>query len=121
MRKAIITNNVTGQQIIVHATTNNPACSYGRAVWEDDSGNAYCEVDSITPNPIFSIHEAGGAPLGVQIKQLRLARGLSIIELSRLSGVSRPNISALEAGNYNASERILRRIAIALDAELSIK
>ena len=32
---ATLTNNINGLSVEVYATTNNPASSYGRAVWVD--------------------------------------------------------------------------------------
>lgn len=121
MRKAILTNRATGQQIHVYATTDNPASSYGHAVWADSEGNAYCEVDGITDNPLFSIHEAGGAPIGAQIRRLRVRQGVSAAELAKRCGMARPNISKIEAGNYNPSARVLQKIAAALGGELKIE
>lgn len=47
--KAILINNITGQEIPVHATTEHPASSYGQAVWVDDDNNAYFQVGLPTP------------------------------------------------------------------------
>lgn len=46
MKKALLTNPVNGVSVKVYATTNNSASSYGRPVWVDSEGTAYCEVDS---------------------------------------------------------------------------
>lgn len=46
MKKALLTNPINGVSVKVYATTNNPASSYGRPVWVDSGGTAYCEVDS---------------------------------------------------------------------------
>lgn len=46
MRKAILINKVTGVEVKVHATTDHPASSYGKAVWVDNDNISYCEVDA---------------------------------------------------------------------------
>lgn len=40
--------------------------------------------------------------------------------LSRLSGISRPNITRFESGHYNPSLEMLVRIAAAMDMEVEI-
>ncbi len=55
MRKAKLTNIVTGETILCHATTEHPDSSYGHAVWVDDNNVAYCEVGSV--NPFYEIEE----------------------------------------------------------------
>lgn len=47
--KAILTNNVTGERIRVHSTTEHPDSSYGQPVWVDDSNQAYMQVGAVTP------------------------------------------------------------------------
>lgn len=46
---ATLTNNINGLSVEVYATTNNPASSYGRAVWVDADNQAYTEVGAPTP------------------------------------------------------------------------
>jgi transcriptional regulator with XRE-family HTH domain len=53
----------------------------------------------------------------VQLRRLRRARALTQEELSRISGVSRDTISALEAGKREAQPRTIRRLADALSVE----
>ena len=48
---------VNGEEVKVHATTEHPDSSYGKAVLVDDDNNAYCEVDSVVPNPFYEIVE----------------------------------------------------------------
>ena len=50
-------NIVNGEEVKVHATTEHPDSSYGKAVWVDDDNNAYCEVDPVVPNPFYEIDE----------------------------------------------------------------
>ena len=57
MRQATLRNKVTGVEVRVHATTEHPDSSYGRAVWVDDDNNAYCEVDARFANPFYEITE----------------------------------------------------------------
>ena len=57
MRQATLKNKLNGVEVRVHATTEHPDSSYGRAVWVDDDNNAYCEVDARVPNPLYEITE----------------------------------------------------------------
>lgn len=57
MRTATLKKIVNGEEVKVHATTEHPDSSYGKAVWVDDDNNAYCEVDSVVPNPFYEIVE----------------------------------------------------------------
>ena len=45
----ILTSNLNGEQVEVHATTDNTAGSYGQPVWEDSDGQAYCQVGLEAP------------------------------------------------------------------------
>lgn len=46
MRRAILTDKLTGEKHACHATTDHPATSHGHAVWVDDeTGVAYTQVD----------------------------------------------------------------------------
>lgn len=56
-RTATLKNKLNGVEVRVHATTDHPDSSYGRAVWVDDENNAYCEVDARVPNPLYDITE----------------------------------------------------------------
>lgn len=57
MRQATLKNRLNGVEVRVHATTDHPDSSYGRAVWVDDENNAYCEVDARVPNRFYDIME----------------------------------------------------------------
>lgn len=57
MRQATLKNKLNGVEVRVHATTEHPDSSYGRAVWVDDDNNAYCEVDARVPNQFYEITE----------------------------------------------------------------
>jgi transcriptional regulator with XRE-family HTH domain len=53
----------------------------------------------------------------MQLRRLRRARAFTQEELSRISGVSRDTISALEGGKREAQPRTIRRLADALNVE----
>lgn len=57
VRRAVITNRITGQSVNVVATTDHPDSHYGQAVWVDEEGVAYSEVDGSVPNPFFEVLE----------------------------------------------------------------
>ena len=50
----------------------------------------------------------------------RKGRKMTQDELARRTGISRPNISRFESGNYNPSLEMMVRIAYALDMKLEI-
>ena len=126
MKTAILTNIATGESVKVHATTEHPSCSYGRAVWVDSHNNPYCEVDN--PSPFYSIKpcpeekyfRAVHAHIGQSIAALRQHNGWTIEEASARSGLTVKKIAALERGvlfnNVNALAKIVEslhgRIAI---------
>lgn len=41
---ATLVNNLTGEEIPVHATADHPCSSYGQKVWVDKHNNAYLQV-----------------------------------------------------------------------------
>lgn len=47
--KAVLKNLVNGLEVRVHATTEHPASSYGKPVWVDEDGQAYCQVGMEAP------------------------------------------------------------------------
>lgn len=51
---------------------------------------------------------------GSKVKQLRIQKGMSQDDLSRLSGIDRPQISKIEQGKINATLETIERISIAL-------
>lgn len=59
--------------------------------------------------------------IGERIKDLRQKKGLTVVALEKLSGVSRPNIHRIESGVYNCSVDILEKLLNALNAQLIIK
>lgn len=58
MKRAIIRFN--GKNIRVHATLDNPACSYGRPVWADEEGNAYLQVGLEFRQPFYELYGVTG-------------------------------------------------------------
>jgi DNA-binding XRE family transcriptional regulator len=55
-----------------------------------------------------------GERLGARLRELRLAAGLTQAELSRRTGIHRPNIARVEAGRHTPSLETLARIANAI-------
>lgn len=58
--------------------------------------------------------------IGQQIAMLRKKHGLTIRELSELSGINSSNISKIENGKYNISIDIIERICKSLGANVKI-
>ncbi|MBY0025616.1 helix-turn-helix domain-containing protein [Priestia aryabhattai] len=58
--------------------------------------------------------------LGKNIRMLRKAKGLSILELARISKASPASISQIENGKRDATFKLILNIAQALDIEVSI-
>ncbi len=51
--KAILTNKINGESVEVYSTTEHPDSSYGKPVWVDEKGQAYCQCN--LPNPFYDI------------------------------------------------------------------
>ena len=51
----------------------------------------------------------------------RKGRKMTQDELARRTGISRPNISRFESGNYNPSLEMMVRMAAALDMTVDVK
>lgn len=62
----------------------------------------------------------GVIPVGEQIAQLRVKRGLSVRQLADLCGIDYSNLSKIERGTYNASIAVINKILTALDAQIKI-
>lgn len=58
--------------------------------------------------------------LAVQLINLREKRGLSQSELARRTGINQAEISRIERGSGNPTERTLMRLADALGADLQL-
>ncbi len=56
--------------------------------------------------------------LAKKVKSLRADRNIGIRELGRLAGVSGMHISNIEKGKSSASPELIRKIAIALEADV---
>lgn len=59
--------------------------------------------------------------IGQRIAQLRKEKGLTILELSEITGLDNSNIGKIEKGKYNVGIDILGRIADALGVEIKIE
>lgn len=59
--------------------------------------------------------------IGQRIAQLRKEKGLTILELSEMTGLDNSNIGKIEKGRYNVGIDILGKIADALGAEFKIE
>lgn len=57
--------------------------------------------------------------MGTNLRRLRLARGLSLVELGRLSGLAKGTLTQLEAGRANPTIETLQALAGALGAGLA--
>ncbi len=53
-------------------------------------------------------------------KECRKSQGITQVELARRTGISQPNITRFESGNYNPSLDMMVRIAAALGMSLDI-
>ncbi|MEV4421820.1 XRE family transcriptional regulator, partial [Patulibacter sp. NPDC049589] len=60
-----------------------------------------------------------GQTVGANLRRLRLARGLSLVELGRLSGLAKGTLTQLEAGRANPTIDTLQSLAGALAAGLT--
>ena len=54
-------------------------------------------------------------------KACRKSKGITQTELARRTGISQPNITRFESGNYNPSLEMMVRMAAALDMTLNVK
>ena len=69
---------------------------------------------------IYQKHDADiYKQLGKRIVYLRKKKKMSSLDLSLVSGINKNYLSDLENGRRNPTLKILRRIAIALDIDLS--
>lgn len=63
---------------------------------------------------------AGAYDLAVQFIYLRERRGMTQAELAAMTGLDQADISRIERGTANPTERTLLRIANALDADIRL-
>ncbi|MDN4474750.1 XRE family transcriptional regulator [Demequina sp. SYSU T00192] len=59
--------------------------------------------------------DEAAARLGARLRELRKARGLTLVALAESTGLSHPFLSQVERGLANLSLQSLRRIAVALE------
>lgn len=89
MQTARLKNKTTGEVVSVFASTEHPSASYGRAVWVDANGNAYCEVDvtpwqeELLPYEIFPDVSQIKRELGRDIQACREQKGWTREKLAR--------------------------------------
>ncbi len=65
-----------------------------------------------------SVEEPIAAALAANVRQLRLARGLTQEQLAKISGVPRPTWAHLESGGANPTLAVLVRVATALQVSI---
>lgn len=95
MKTAIIRKIDTKAMVSVRATTGHPSSSYGRAVWVDDMGNPYFEVDA--PDDVIAslgyellLDVAGRKKrIGDAIRRAREEHGITRTKLAALASVLR--------------------------------
>lgn len=58
--------------------------------------------------------------VGTRLRELRKARGLTLRALAEVTGVNYSTISNIEAGRERCSERVLRSLSEALDADVEM-
>lgn len=58
--------------------------------------------------------------IGERVKELRLSQNLTQSDLSSKAGITRANLSNIEAGKYNVSLDTMYKIACALGKEVKI-
>lgn len=102
MRRAILTDKLTGEKHACHATTDHPSSAYGQAVWVDDeTGVAYTQVDlpAIVEIP-WTIEEtrrySAQIPKILKAIQARAGeRGLTAYRIAKDTGVSLGSVRKL--------------------------
>ena len=58
--------------------------------------------------------------IGINIKRLRLAKGLTQEQISAMTGLDRANIAKIEKGRYNTGIDIIGKICDALGCNIDI-
>ncbi len=76
-------------------------------------------AQSASPKAVPLQRSNTSARIGVQIRSLRLAAGLSAGKLAESSGVSRSMLSRIERGLVSSSVEVLERIAMGLEVPMS--
>lgn len=120
MKKATLTNTTNGVSVSVHATTDHPASSYGKPVWVDDNGQAYCRVGFEAP--FYNITDVEDTEtIAGRIKAAREAQGMTLRQLSEQTGVNISNLSRIERGEVSPTLETLQTICKALGLTLRIE
>jgi predicted transcriptional regulator len=85
-----------------------------------DASTPYEEVKArLLQDPEFRKAYADLEP-AYQIARLRIMRGLTQEELAEMVGTKQPSIARLESGKDTPTLGLLRRVAAALDARLTV-
>ncbi|GAP73080.1 hypothetical protein SAMD00024442_6_41 [Candidatus Symbiothrix dinenymphae] len=58
--------------------------------------------------------------IGKRIRELRMQKGLSQLQLAELVGLRQPHIARIELGTYATGIDILSKVANALDCDLEV-
>ena len=86
------------------------------------SANLYVDVvDGMTMNDYQEKLDIDIKRVGAQIREVRIARGLSQTELANRIGIRQPIISRVENGTHVPTWRNLKRIANELGVELVLR
>lgn len=119
---ATLINRNTGEEIKVHATTEHPTSSYGKAVWVDEQGRAYLQVGST--HPLFDIvldePYRTRVRIGNELAQHRRAKGYTVRQLAELAGVSKSTVVNIEAGRFSPTIDVANKLLTALGAQIII-
>ncbi len=59
--------------------------------------------------------------MGASIRSMRMRRGLSLEQLAQKAGITRANLTSIEAGKYSAGLDVLNKIANALGVKVEIR
>jgi DNA-binding XRE family transcriptional regulator len=112
----------TGEEIKVHATTEHPTSSYGKAVWVDELNNAYLQVGSTHPLYDIVLDEPyrTRVRIGNELAQHRRDKGYSVRQLAELAGVSKSTVVNIEAGRFSPTIDVANKLLTALGAQLII-
>lgn len=86
--------------------------------YEDIAGPRRATLSAKGRRQLLQFEQA--ATLAVQVMELRASHGLTQAELAERSGVSQADVSRIERGSANPTEKTLGRIAAALDADLCL-
>lgn len=129
MRRAILTDKLTGEKHACHATTDHPSSAYGHAVWVDDeTGVAYTQVDlpDIVEIP-WTIEEIKvySAQVSKVLKAIQARageRGLTAYRIAKETGVSLGSVrKLLTTDKTDVRLSILTKITDYLELSIEVK